>query len=145
MRWGRVADRLLYYGKTQRGNWNQQYLLYEESYIKKRYRYHDGKTGRLFWPNTMTAAGAGPARIFQGTLMEPPAGTHWRYSQEQIDRMDDQSTRRSGWAVFRAAEANSAFVQQVFVRVWWRQERRVLPAGDYGGVVHLTAEVAPSP
>lgn len=64
---------------------------------------------------------------------------------EQIDRMDDQSTRRSGWAVFRAAEANSAFVQQVFVRVWWRQERRVLPAGDYGGVVHLTAEVAPSP
>jgi len=34
----------------------------------------------------MTAKGSGPARLFQGTLRNPPTGTHWRFSQENIDK-----------------------------------------------------------
>lgn len=87
-RWGRVNDVLLFYTKTDTYFWETQYLPYEEEYIKERYRYVDEPTGRLFWPNTMTAAGPGPARTFRGQSISPPRGTHWRFSQENIDRME---------------------------------------------------------
>ena len=35
----------------------------------------------------MTAAGSGAAKSFNGKLLNPPSGTHWRYSQENIDRL----------------------------------------------------------
>jgi len=38
----------------------------------------------------MTAAGPGPARNFREALMDPPKGTHWRFSQEKIDEMESQ-------------------------------------------------------
>ena len=87
-RWGRVSDTLLFYTKSDKYTWHTQYVPYGEEYIKERYHYKDDKTGRLFWPNTMTAAGPGPAREFGGKSMPPPAGTHWRFSQENIDRME---------------------------------------------------------
>jgi adenine specific DNA methylase Mod len=87
-RWGRVTDTLLFYSKTESYTWETQYAVYDEEYIKERYHYKDEATGRLFWPNTMTAAGPGPARRFRGKLMNPPSGTHWRFSQEEIDRME---------------------------------------------------------
>jgi DNA modification methylase len=87
-RWGRVSDTLLFYTKTDRYVWHTQHTEYDEAYVAQRYHYKDEKTGRLFWPNTMTAAGPGPARRFRGKLVDPPSGTHWRFSQEQIDRME---------------------------------------------------------
>lgn len=87
-RWGRVSDTLLFYTKTDKYTWNTQYVPYDEDYINERYHYKDEATGRLFWPNTMTAAGAGPARVFRGKPMEPPSGTHWRFSQDMINRME---------------------------------------------------------
>ena len=86
--WGRVSDTLLFYTKTDEYFWLTQYVPYEEEYINERYHYKDEKTGGLFWPNTMTAAGPGPARSFRGKLMNPPPGTHWRFSQDEIDRME---------------------------------------------------------
>ncbi len=87
-RWGRVSDTILFYSKGPDYKWQTQYVPYEEEYVKERYRYKDEATGRLFWPNTMTAAGAGPARSFRGALREPPKGTHWRFSQENLDQME---------------------------------------------------------
>jgi len=89
-RWGRVADNLLYYAKSDKWIWNPQYTEYSEDYIRERYKYVDENTGRLYWRNTMTAAGAGTARYFRGVLMNPPAGTHWRFSQEEIDRLEKE-------------------------------------------------------
>jgi len=87
-RWGRVSDTLLFYTRSDEYTWHTQYVPYDEEYIEERYHYKDDKTGRLFWPNTMTAAGAGPARKFRGKSMPPPAGTHWRFSQENIEQME---------------------------------------------------------
>jgi len=87
-RWGRVADTLLVYAKGKNWIWNTQFEDYSQDYVKQRYKYIDEATGRLYWRNTMTAAGQGPARQFRGKLMEPPRGTHWRFSQEEIDRME---------------------------------------------------------
>ena len=87
-RWGRVSDTLLFYTKTDEYKWETQYVPYEAEYVAERYRYKDEKNGRLFWPNTMTAAGPGPARTFRGESRQPPPGTHWRFSQENIDAME---------------------------------------------------------
>ena len=86
-RYGAISDRLLFYTKSSSWTWNEQYTSYSEEYVKQRYRYDDGD-GRLYWRNTMTAAGQGPARLFRGESMEPPVGTHWRFSQDQIDEME---------------------------------------------------------
>ena len=87
-RWGRVSDTLLFYTKTDEYTWYTQYIPYENEYIEERYHYKDEKTGEVFWPNTMTAAGPGPERKFRGKIMTPPPGTHWRFSQDEIDRME---------------------------------------------------------
>jgi len=87
-RWGRVADTILFYAKGNKWTWNPQYTPYTEEYVKERYKYVDEATGRLYWRNTMTAAGPGPARRFRGALLDAPPGTHWRFSQEEIDRME---------------------------------------------------------
>ncbi len=87
-RWGRVADTLLVYAKGKNWVWNTQFEGYSQDYVKERYKYIDEATGRLYWRNTMTAAGQGPARQFRGKLVEPPRGTHWRFSQEEIDRVE---------------------------------------------------------
>ena len=89
-RYGAVSDRLLFYTKSDQWTWNQQYVPYSDDYVKQRYRYDDGD-GRLYWRNTMTAAGAvatSPERTFRGRVMSPPSGTHWRFDQANIDQME---------------------------------------------------------
>lgn len=86
-RFGRVTDTILFYSKTDQYAFTPQYTDYDPAYVAERYRYDDGD-GRKYWPNTMTAAGPGPARTFRGAEREPPAGTHWRFSQAEIDRME---------------------------------------------------------
>jgi len=87
-RWGRVTDTLLFYTKSDRYRWQTQYVPYDEEYVRERYRYQEEKTGQVFWLNTMTAAGPGPARRFRGEMLDPPSGTHWRFGQEKIDQME---------------------------------------------------------
>ena len=87
-RWGRVADMLLFYTKTDRYQWQTQFIPYEKDYIKQYYRYREERTGRVFWTNTMTAAGPGPPSVFRGKLLNPPKGAHWRFSQEKIDHLE---------------------------------------------------------
>ena len=89
-RWGRVADTILFYTKTDDYTWTTQYVGYDDEYVQERYHYLDEATERRFWPNTMTAAGPGPARTFRGKRMEPPSGTHWRFSQEKIDALEKE-------------------------------------------------------
>ena len=86
-RFGRINDSLLFYAKSERYTFNPQYTEYAEEYVKERYRYSDSD-GRLYWANTMTAAGPGPTRIFRGVEKQPPVGSHWRFSQAEIDRME---------------------------------------------------------
>jgi site-specific DNA-methyltransferase (adenine-specific) len=88
-RFGRVTDTLLYYSKGETYTFHPQFTEYTPEYIAERYRYVDD-SGRRFWANTMTAAEPrkNPARVFRGTEMLPPAGTHWRFLQTEIDRLE---------------------------------------------------------
>ncbi|HWP81844.1 MAG TPA: site-specific DNA-methyltransferase [Bacteroidota bacterium] len=79
-------DMILLYAKSQNFTWNPQFVPHDESYIKSHYTQVD-KDGRRFRWDNATAAGQGEARRFFGKLIDPPPGTHWRWSQENIDRL----------------------------------------------------------
>ncbi len=83
---GQVHDYLVYFRKsTENFIWNPQYEPHDQAHIDKYYSNKDSD-GRRYTLDNCTAEGAGPARVFFGKLLEPPSGTHWRYSQENIDR-----------------------------------------------------------
>ena len=85
-RWGRLHDVILLYAKDiSQFQFNPQRREYGEDYIKSHFK--ADKDGRLFSNADMLGAGQGPARTFFNKLMEPPKGTHWRFSQDNIDKM----------------------------------------------------------
>ena len=87
---GIVHDTILYYRKdTDDFIWDSQYQAHSEAHINKYYSNID-EDGRRYALDNLTAAGQGPARVFFGKTLEPPAGTHWRYSQENIDKLCEQ-------------------------------------------------------
>nr|WP_225938456.1 site-specific DNA-methyltransferase [Leptothermofonsia sichuanensis] len=79
-------DVIFHYTKSQNFVWNPQYQAYDEAYLKSHYRSID-KDGRRYELDNVSAAGAGEPRIFFGKLIAPPPGTHWRWSQERIDKL----------------------------------------------------------
>ncbi|MBI5640805.1 MAG: site-specific DNA-methyltransferase [Nitrospirae bacterium] len=84
-RYGIIHDTIFLCAKSDKWVFNPVYTEYEESYIKERFRSVEENTQRRYWLNTMTAAGSGPAKEFNGKIMNPPPGTHWRYSQDKIN------------------------------------------------------------
>ena len=85
-----VNDSIFFYRKDcDNYIWNPQYAKHSEVHISKYYSNEDSG-GRKYTLGDLTAPGAGPARIFFGKTIEPPAGTHWRYSQENIDELCDK-------------------------------------------------------
>ena len=82
-----IHDSIFYYRKNSDVyTWNPQYSSHSEDYIKRYYSNED-EDGRKYTLDNLTAPGIGPARSFFGITLEPPAGTHWRYSQENIDKL----------------------------------------------------------
>ena len=63
----------------------KQRRSYEDSYIKSHFRADE--KGRLYRYDNALAAGQGPARMFFGKHLQPKPGTHWRWSQENIDKL----------------------------------------------------------
>lgn len=85
-RYGRVHDILLFYSKTDDYYWNTQYGEHKEKYKKSHFTQTD-ENGRAFRLDNAVGEGQGPPRYFNGKLLYPPHGTHWRWSQENIDRL----------------------------------------------------------
>ncbi len=84
-RFGRVHDVVLFYTKTDNYVWNTQHVSFKDSYIKSHFTYEDEK-GKYTLSDPV-ARGQGPPRYFNGKLLEPKTGTHWRWSQENIDHL----------------------------------------------------------
>lgn len=85
-RYGSIHDSILYYRKSDRYCFNQQYTGLDEDYIKSHYGSVD-ETGRNYQLTSLAASGPGPTRRFGDTEIAPPKGNHWRYSQENIDQL----------------------------------------------------------
>src|SRR5207248_690192 len=82
---GQVSDEILVYSKGPKFIYNKQYAPYDDQYIKSHYTSEDA--GGRFTTHNLSAAGKGPARRFGDRDIAPPPGTHWRFSQENIDRL----------------------------------------------------------
>lgn len=81
---GRVHDLIYFYSKGENLIWNPPAVIQTEETA----RGHDFITdedGTIFRLSDLSGAGSGPARIFNGETIEPPAGRHWGYDQEGID------------------------------------------------------------
>jgi len=85
-RWGRIHDVLLMYAKeATQHTYHTRRKPYEQTYIESHFK--KDKKGRLYSLDNALAAGQGPPRVFFGKKLKPKPGTHWRWSQENIDKL----------------------------------------------------------
>ena len=84
-----IHDVILYYSKTEDFIWNEPRADYNQQYLDKYYKYDDGDV-RLYWRNSLTAAGTR-----QGDSGQPwrgidiaATGQHWKFVRESLDALD---------------------------------------------------------
>jgi DNA modification methylase len=84
-----IHDVILYYARSPRPIWNAPVTEHELAYLDKYYRFDDGD-GRLYWRNSLTAAG-----IRHGSSGNPwpgidisATGQHWKFTTKSLDRLD---------------------------------------------------------
>ncbi|MBV9021199.1 MAG: site-specific DNA-methyltransferase [Ktedonobacteraceae bacterium] len=82
---GQVSDAIFVYSKSQKFIYNRQYTPYDDQYVSSHYTAQDA--GGKFTTHNLSAAGKGQSRRFGDRVIAPPPGTHWRFSQENIDRL----------------------------------------------------------
>jgi len=86
-KFGIITDTLFWYSKSQDYIYNKIFLPRTDEETDKEYPYIDEKTNKRYKSVSMNAAGQGEARRFgKNGLLSPPKGTHWRWSQERIDK-----------------------------------------------------------
>ena len=86
-RFGIITDSIFWYSKTEDYEYKKIFIPRSDEETKIEYPYLDEKTGKRYKSVSMNAAGQGEPRIFgvKG-LLTPPTGTHWRWSQERINK-----------------------------------------------------------
>lgn len=89
-RYGIVHDTIFWYSNTDEYYFRIGFIELTDEHKNTRFRNIEPETNRKFYPGPITAPGSGPARIFRGKSILPPAGRHWSYSQENIDDLEAQ-------------------------------------------------------
>jgi adenine-specific DNA-methyltransferase len=90
---GNVHDLLFFASKTNEYNFENQYNDFKESYIKSHYKL-DPETSRLYRTVSLLQKGSGPARTFGDKTLDPPADSHWIWSQERINQSIEEGRIR---------------------------------------------------
>ena len=80
-KFGSITESIFFYSKTSSYKYNKQYYEMDE----KSYNLTEEETGRKYKSVSLNAAGQGEPRFFNGKLLYPPTGTHWRWSQDRIN------------------------------------------------------------
>lgn len=82
---GRIHDTILVYVKSGNYVWNQEYVPYEDTYVKRTYRYVELETGRRYALGDLTGPGGhakgNPFYRFLGIYR------HWRYSKTRMSEL----------------------------------------------------------
>ncbi len=82
---GRIADIILFYSKSEAFYFNKQYTPLRPEYIQSHYRNVDVSSGRKYMLDNFSQEGKGEPRKFGDKVLAPPNGKHWIWSQEKID------------------------------------------------------------
>ncbi|MBZ9775195.1 DNA methyltransferase [Mesorhizobium sp. CO1-1-8] len=88
-RYGPVHDVLFFYTKSNVFTWTNPRTDYAEDYLDKYYKYQDGD-GRLYWRNSLTAAGTRQGSSGQAWRGYDPAvkGAHWKFTTDNLEALD---------------------------------------------------------
>lgn len=81
-KFGSITESIFFYAKTGVYKYKKQFYEMDE----KSYNMVEKETGRKYKSVSLNAAGQGEPRYFGDKLLYPPTGTHWRWSQERIDK-----------------------------------------------------------
>ena len=86
--WPRAADILLFYSKSEKYGFTQQFGEYSPAYIENAYRYVEVGTGRRYRLVSMI----GPGGAAKGNPMYEVLGVtrYWRYSEERMRELIDK-------------------------------------------------------
>ncbi len=87
---GKVHDVILFYTKSEKAVFNEQFTPYKESYISSHYNKIEPETERRYGLWDLTQTGQGVERKFGDRVLNPPTGKHWIYTQENIDKLLDE-------------------------------------------------------
>jgi len=87
---GKVYDDIFFYTKSSDFYFNPSMLPYREGYLDNYYRFTDEVTGKKYAKIVLTQAGQGSPKKFGDRIIAPPAGKHWIWSQERIDKALEQ-------------------------------------------------------
>ena len=86
-RFGAIHDTLFYYSKTTLGKYKPVFMDRTEEETIQEYPNICEITGKRFKSVSLNAQGQGEPKYFgERGLLAPPRGTHWRWSQERIDK-----------------------------------------------------------
>ncbi len=88
-RYGNIHDTIFFYSKGSEFTWNSPRVPHSEQYEESHWSRED-EAGRKFMLQDASAAGQGPARYFGKKLLNPPPGRHWRWRQENINKLLEQ-------------------------------------------------------
>jgi adenine-specific DNA-methyltransferase len=86
LKYGSTHDTIFYYANSDNALFNQQYAGITKEYADSHYNQID-ENGERYQLTSLSATGSGPSRRFGNEELHPPAGNHWRYSQEKIDEL----------------------------------------------------------
>lgn len=91
-RYGPVHDTILFYSKGDGFLWTGLRLNYEDEYLTRYYKFDDGD-GRLYWRNSLTAAGTRKGSSgSQWHGFDPTSrGSHWKFTIENLEALDKDS------------------------------------------------------
>ena len=85
---GRVHDKLLFYGNGSAPVWNQVFVPLDPQYVQSTYRYVDADTGKRFTTTPLT----GPGGEAKGNPVYEWNGhtRAWRYSRDTMQKLHDE-------------------------------------------------------
>jgi DNA modification methylase len=86
--YGTVHDKILFYTRTDRHIWNEQYVPHDPRYIEGKYTGRD-PDGRRYMLDNITSPNPRPNMTYVWKGHEPPA-MGWRYSRETMAELDAQ-------------------------------------------------------
>jgi site-specific DNA-methyltransferase (adenine-specific) len=85
--YGKVHDIILFYTKTAKYTWNDQYTEYSPEQLS---RFKPDEKGRLYKAENLTFSSANPNRQFEWRGVRPPPNRSWGASLEQLEKWWDE-------------------------------------------------------
>ena len=89
-RYGKNHDIILFYSKSDAPTWNQQFVRYDDEYIRSHYGQVETGAGKRFTTSDLTAAKPGGDTSYEWHGVAPPRGRYWAYSRANMEKFENE-------------------------------------------------------